>query len=106
MVAFFIPLAENAEQAERVYEATRRNVGAPAGGPRIRALSWHHDGHANHCEVGGPLPAYYGTGEEPVIAIFDVGNLYLICTPTRGVATGGPVMAGKDFRTTAWTFDP
>jgi len=84
----------------------RMSPNSAAGGPRIRALSWHHDGHANRCEVGWPLPAYYGTGEEPVIAIFDAGSLYLICTPTRGVATEGPVMAGKDFRPTAWTFDP
>ena len=106
MVAFFIPLAESPEEAERVYEATRKHIGAPAGGPRLRALSWHHNGHAYHCEVGGPLPAYFGTGAEPVIAIFDAGNLYFICTPSRGVITGGPVYAGKDFQTNAWSFDP
>lgn len=49
-----------------------------------------------HCEVGKPLPAYYRTGQEPVLAIFDCGNLYKICTPNRGGLKGEPVLAGKN----------
>ena len=46
------------------------------------------------CEVGKSLPSYYRTGDEPVLAIFGGGNLYKICTPSRGGAKGDPVLAG------------
>jgi hypothetical protein len=105
MVAFFVPGAIDAAEAERVFEATRKNVGAPDLPARIRALSWHHSGQAMRCEVGGIVPAYYQTGDELVAAIFDNDNHYFICTPSRGVVTGGPIYAEKDVRTSVWYFD-
>ncbi|MCF1462637.1 hypothetical protein FS827_15095 [Agrobacterium vitis] len=105
MVAFFIPAATSPEHAEQVYESIRLHISAPANGPRIRALSWRHSGQNMHCEVGSPAPAYYQTGTEPVVAIFDTGNLYFVCTPSRGVLTGGPIHAEKDFQTNVWEFD-
>ena len=45
--------------------------------------------------VGDPLPAYFQTGAEPVIAILDCGGVYKACTASRGVATGDGVFVGK-----------
>jgi hypothetical protein len=96
MVAFFIPAASDAAQAEEVYEATRKHVGGLKGGPRIRALTWHHDGQARSAEVGSPMPTYYAPNGEQVVAIYDGGPFYLVCSANRGVIHGGPVMAGKE----------
>lgn len=105
MVAFFIPAASDPEEAERVYEATRKHVGGLESSPRIRALSWYHDGQMRSAEVGKPMPEYYAAGGEPVVAIFDGGAVYLVCSANRGVIRGGPVMAGKGHQTHASYFD-
>ena len=47
------------------------------------------------CEVGKPLPAYYRTRSEPVMAIFDCGDPYKIATPSRGGVRSEPVLAAK-----------
>ena len=41
------------------------------------------------------MPAYFGTGDDPVVAIFDADQCYKICTAERGVLRGEPVLAGK-----------
>jgi len=93
---FFVPAAEDDTQAERVYGAIAEFVTAPVNTNRIWKLRWRHNGMDMQCEVGQPLPAYYQTGGEPILAIFDCGNLYKICTPSRGGVRGEPVLAGKN----------
>jgi hypothetical protein len=102
---FFVPATDSNEQAERVYSAIAQFVAAPITEKRIQRLSWRHNDMAMSCEVGGPLPRYYQTGEEPVLAIFDCGTLYKICTPNRGGIRGEPVCAGKDSESRATYFD-
>lgn len=101
---FFVPAAPNTAQAEQVYEAIAQFVIAPVTDDRIWKLRWKHNGMNMQCEVGQPLPAYYQTGTEPVLAIFDCGNLYKICTPTRGGIRGEPVLAGKNSHSLATRF--
>lgn len=101
---FFIPIAQDAAQSEQVYEAIAQFVDAPIIDERIWKLRWKHNGMDMQCEVGQSLPAYYRTGREPVLAIFDCGNLYKICTPNRGGIRGEPVLAGKDFHSSATHF--
>ena len=87
---FWIPAAENDEQAEQVYNAICKHVSGivlPIES-RIRKLFWEHNGKNMECEVGQPLDSYYGTGNEPVVAIIDCTNLYKVCTPSRGVIRG------------------
>jgi len=96
MAKFFVPAAEDPEQAERVYEAIRLFVSAPVQERRIASIRWRHNGQTYSCYVGGHMPEYFQTGTEPVCAIFDAGNLYKICTGNRGVIRGEPVYAGKD----------
>jgi hypothetical protein len=103
-VQFFIPAAEGAEQAERVYRAIAEFNGAPVSDERIAALSWRHNGEAMSCSVGEPLPSYYRTGSEPVLAILDCGNLYKVCTQNRGGLRGEAVLAGKSYDSHATYF--
>ncbi len=93
---FFVPAAESPEQAERVYDAIAKFNGASVTNKRIFALSWRHNGKDMSCKVGEPLPSYYQTGAEPVLAILDCGALYKVCTPSRGGLGGEAVLAGKN----------
>jgi hypothetical protein len=95
---FFVPHAEGDEQMESVYAAFAAFVGAavpPLKTLRIQALSWHHNGHGFTGEVGRPMPAYYELRGEPILAIFDCGTHFKMCTPSRGGVRGEPVLAGK-----------
>ena len=87
-----MPLADGEAEAESVYEWLRRSVQAPVQPRRILRLEWQHDGEIVVCEVGKPMPEHYELGVEPVLAIFDTENCYMICTPSRGV-DGTPVIA-------------
>lgn len=102
---FFIPAADNQEEAERVYKAVAEHNNAPVTGRRIFAMYWSHAGQSMSCQVGGPLPDYYKTGGEPVIAILDCGSLYIICTENRGALTGEGVFVGKDSTSAVKYFD-
>jgi hypothetical protein len=93
-VKFFVPHAKDDAQAEQVYESIRRFVGAPPQKRPIWKLVWEHAQQDMECEIGKPMPAYYRTGDDPVLAIFDTGVLYMICTIRRGGKSGGPILAG------------
>lgn len=95
---FFVPHASDAAEAESVYAAFAKFVGAgvPADKTaRIQALSWHHNARDFSSEVGKPMPPYYGLGNEPILAIFDCGDHFKICTPSRGGIRGDAVMVGR-----------
>jgi hypothetical protein len=62
----------------------------------IQALSWGHNGMKMQCEVGGPLPAYFETGPEPVLEIIDCGDCFEVYTESRTRGSKGPVLAGRD----------
>jgi hypothetical protein len=91
---FFVPLAADEAQAESVYEGFRKFISAPPQTRRIWKLKWTHAGKPMEGEIGKPLSSYYQTGAEPVLAIFDTGACYMICTPSRGGVRGDPVLAG------------
>lgn len=94
---FFVPAAENDAQAEQAYASFAKfvNVSIPIDrGRRIAALDWEHNGQQMSCKVGEPMPPYYQTGQEPVLAIFDGGTCFKICTPSRGGIRGEPILAG------------
>lgn len=102
---FFLPLTENEATTETKYRAIAEFVSAPIQERRIWKLKWLHNGMQMACEVGHPLPSYYQLGKEPVIAIFDTGSVYKICTPSRGVLSGVPVLAGRDYHAHPTYFD-
>jgi hypothetical protein len=94
IVKFFVPAASTPEQAEEVWNATRKFAGdtmaGPIGARRIFRLSYLHKGKRLTAEVGQPEPL---TGE-PVVVILD-SNPYLVCTQDRGVVRGTPVLVGR-----------
>jgi hypothetical protein len=93
LVEFFVPQTSTPEQAEKVWEATRKfaaeTMDREIGTRRIFRLEYRHDGDDLVAEVGQPEPL---TGE-PVLVILEA-DPYLICTPSRGVARGIPILAG------------
>jgi hypothetical protein len=84
IVRFFVPAADYDSMAEEVYDTLRRRVGAPPQRRRIWKLAWEHAQQHMECEIGQSMPACYGTEDDPVLAIFDTGSVYFICTIKRG----------------------
>lgn len=104
---FFVPFARTPEEAEQTYEAICKYNNVPVSRSRISALSWTHNRKPYSCKVGEPLDPYFQTGAEQVIAILESKQMYMICTPSRGVIRGDPILAGKDpGRTNIWYFAP
>lgn len=92
---FFVPFAGTREQAERVYRAIAKFNGATVTSARIASISWQHSNRVLIAQVGEPLDEHFGTYDQPVLAIFEHVNCYLICTASRGGLRGDPVLAGK-----------
>ncbi|MBO9501638.1 hypothetical protein [Brevundimonas sp. A19_0] len=92
---FFIPFAGASETAEEVYESVRafmRKVAFAPNERRIYSVAYRHNGRDYVSTVGEREPE-----GETVIAIFETFNpdpLYMICTRSRGVVTGDPILAG------------
>ena len=89
---FFIPDVES-ERTEEVYKSITDFAamqGWPATGRRIFKLSYRHDGEYYEAEVGRRA-----RNGEIVWAILESGP-YLICTLTRGVMGGMPLLVGRD----------
>ncbi|MBW8000391.1 MAG: hypothetical protein FVQ80_00005 [Planctomycetes bacterium] len=102
---FFVPMAESEKEAGEAYQGFAKFVNAPISDKKIWKLRWRHDKENMECEVGKSIPANCQTGNEPVLAIFDCGNLYKICTPNRGGIRGEPILAGKNHDSFATYFD-
>lgn len=92
---FFVPFAENPEQAEEVYASVKAFMLKVAFKPserRVYSVAYRHNGRDYVSTVGVREPE-----GETVIAILEAFNptpLYMICTPNRGVVTGDPILAG------------
>lgn len=93
---FFIPHASDSNQAEDVYIAIAKFNGAevPSSKRRIFSIEFEHNSHDMVCTVGQKLPSYYQTGNQVVLAIFDVGSYYVVCSELRGGIRGEPILAG------------
>lgn len=102
---FFVPKAEDADEAERVYDAVAKYVHGSVTEERIWKLKWRHNGMDMAAEVGKTLPSYYQTGQEIVVAIIDSGVCYSVCTANRGAIRGEPVRASKHHDTYVTYFD-
>lgn len=93
--AFFVPFADDPEQAEEVYTSVKAFMLKVAFKPsdrRVYSISYRHNGRNYVSTVGQKEPE-----GETVIAILEAFNptpLYMICTPNRGVVRGDPILAG------------
>jgi hypothetical protein len=90
---FFIPFAEDEQQAERVYDLILKSIGATSPRRRVRRIDYVHNGIAMIAEVGQPIHSYYRESG-PVIAIVPSNQCHCVCLPTRGVAGGSPIYVG------------
>jgi hypothetical protein len=100
---FFVPDVENEEKAERLYQATKKFAAEtcwPVADRRIQSIRYKHDGKPFLAMVGEVEPI---TGEK-VIAILE-SNTYLVCTSSRGVLRGQPILVGKNEVTSVIDFD-
>lgn len=96
---FFVPYAQDDEQALEAWQATRKFAEENFPGWVIAAryiyrLDYTHDGKRYSIRVGQPHP--YG---EEALVILEAANpfgqvLYLVCTPNRGVLRGEPILVG------------
>lgn len=102
MTEFFIPNAEDADEAEEVYEATAKFVEQQRASvvrePRISRIKYY-DGDKDQTydvSIGDAVPRV----GEPAIAIYESADdrfdAYYICTPHRAVIEGTPVMVGRN----------
>lgn len=95
-VKFFIPAADSVEQEEQAYNGIKaflgKELGAEFSDRRVYLLRWRHDGKEHVAEVG-KTTKFNG---ELVIAILYVPlcELYLVCTPNRGVRRGMSILVG------------
>jgi hypothetical protein len=93
MTEFFVPGAASLQEAERVWQATKKVAEEQTGwivtNRRIFRLEYTHGGRDYVAEVGQTEPR---TGE-PVLVILG-SNAYLVCTRKHGVARGEPIMVG------------
>lgn len=91
---FFIPGADDDQQAENVYSSIKQAACEATGWSikekRIFNIEYYHNGKKYYAEVGKE-DSLIG---ELVVAIIE-SNTYLICTVNRGVLKGVPIMVGK-----------
>ncbi|KXF80660.1 hypothetical protein [Enterovibrio coralii] len=96
-MSFFVPSAESQDQAESIYSAIAKHVDAPVSDARISTLQWEHEGREVTARVGEKLPTCFGCDDEVVLAIFDCGDIFKVCTPNRGAVCFDPVVASRPF---------
>ena len=102
---FFVPSACDENNAEMIYSAIAEFNSAPALVMRIFKLKWRHGEEEMSGEVGKAAPPYYGTRDEPILAILDCGNLFKVCTPSRGGVTGEAILVGKNLNSRVSYFE-
>lgn len=96
-MSFFVPSAQSQEHAESIYQAIATHVDAPVNDNRIESLCWEHEGQEVVAKVGETLPLCFGAEDEVVLAIFDCGDVFKVCTPNRGAVLFDPVVASRPF---------
>ncbi|GAB3331720.1 hypothetical protein GCM10027299_37630 [Larkinella ripae] len=91
---FFVPATKNPDEAEKVYGILRKAMlkhRYETSDQRIYSITFDDNGFSLTETVGQPSE----TSGEPIVAIFQAGDLYLICTNNRGVLRGMPMIAGE-----------
>jgi len=110
MPDFFIPYMDDATKAEETWEAIQSFMEDTHGwhgitAARIFRLDYMHDGKHMEAEVGVPHPYGYETSwdlpdqpeeKEWVVAILETeSGPFLVCTHSRGVVRGEPILVGR-----------
>jgi hypothetical protein len=111
---FFIPDVTDPQKAEEIWQATKafaeQTLGWQVSDRRIFRIGYTHGGVSYTAEVGQPQRREESpgrgraVGDDPVLVILE-SNAYLVCTPTRGVMGGMPILVGKEKLTWAEEFE-
>ncbi|MFC1954028.1 hypothetical protein ACFLU7_00520 [Chloroflexota bacterium] len=92
---FFIPKVNDQELAEKTYQSivqfAKGKLLWDIAERRIFHISYNYKGKRHETQIG----QINDTNREEVIAILE-SNAYLICTPTRGVLQGMPILVGAE----------
>ena len=105
MPKFFLPGTHSPEDAEEIWQATKKSCGEQTGWQvtdrRIFRIEYTHNGKDYVAEVGQIAPEQ----GETVLVILE-SNAFLVCTTNRGVLRGKPMPTGNvrnviDFDSTA-----
>jgi hypothetical protein len=95
---FFVPLSNDVNHAEHLYEKVRDRVAQMKEAPaarRIYILKFDDEGKRRTIAVGDE---FHKLGDGPIIAIFQ-GNstsTYYVCTPKHGAFEGEPYQIEND----------
>jgi hypothetical protein len=102
VASFFVPASKDDEQAEQVWQATKKfaeqQLGWKVSDRRIYSLS----GLARAAQAGrrsGGGSAVVGEIDErqdELVLVILESNAYLVCTQNRGVARGDPILVGRE----------
>ena len=91
---FFIPKVKDDAQAQEVWESVKKfaeeTLDWDVSDRRIFSIAYQKRGEDYYVEVGKPDPR----NKELVVAIFE-SITYLVCTPTRGVLHGIPLLIAE-----------
>lgn len=90
---FFLPGTQGRAQADVYLESIAKHIGVPLPARRVFRLAFKHNGQDFEVVVGKPAPAYYGEGDEVVVAILG-SDPYFVCLRNRGVIRGSPICVG------------
>ena len=97
MVAFFLPHADSAEQAERVYQTFVAGSTYPVANPRKRLQSITFRFHSKllDAEVGREISGFPERAGD-VLAIVETTQLVCIHTVARGALSASPILVSPD----------
>lgn len=94
-VPFFMPRATSDAEAEEGWQTIRNRLpslgGFPATARRIYSAAYTHNGKRRIAVVGEKDQDL----NEEVIAIFESPQCFMVCTPSRGVFAGPPLLIGE-----------
>jgi hypothetical protein len=103
MVQWFVPGFPDRQAASDLIEAARKfakdTIGWPSNDSRIYRMKYKHNGKEYDLEVGKNCVEVIHPGEEPrteILMCILESTTYLICTETRGVLSGVPILVGRD----------
>ena len=92
---FFVPEAEDENEAEEVWEGTKKwaeeNFPNDIASKKIYKIKFEDGKDSHEARVGS-----YARNGEKVVAIFESSDTYLVCTRSRGVAQGMPILVGDN----------
>ena len=92
---FFIPKVLDDEKAEEIYQGIKAlavgEIGGEISDQRVFRITYSVGKQYQSAEVDQPEPI---TGER-VIAILEHAEMYLVCTRSKGVVRGIPLLVGK-----------